>query len=503
MARKKPERLDRAAIVTIHGTGDTAAAEDGDKWWQRGSAFAQQLVAAAKAQGVEADIVPFVWCGSNSAVARERAALALVKFLGEESARRPAVHVVAHSHGGNVANDAVTRMGLPEVVRAASPVLRLIMRRQSARIASVTTVGTPFFRSRLDRVQTFRPYIAFLLAFVPAMVALAALAGAAFALIDPTGDISGGLASSGRSLPEWRRIFWSVIAFSCLTLAAAGFIVRFAFAEYLVQMRLAFTQLYQRYRSAALVRIHAIWHPNDEAIAFLQKVEALHLEPLARGAMLSRSRRGAIVSGVRFAIFILLVAPVLGLVFGAAVAGAKAAGVALPVWAPFASLFQEAYHHVWPWPLVFGLIAVAAGPIAFGLAYCANRLCFGLLPETLRPHINGFVGGTLVGMAFGRDGVETIGAVEARSHNLETDEVVLADTLADRMRVNSAEAANRLIEKYRWTLFTVGADSKADISAMATDAMTWDSLIHTTYFDQPEIAYMIARHIAAPREAPA
>ena len=33
------------------------------------------------------------------------------------------------------------------------------------------------------------------------------------------------------------------------------------------------------------------------------------------------------------------------------------------------------------------------------------------------------------------------------------------------------------------------------LSQLATDAMTWDSLIHTTYFDQPEVADMIAAHI--------
>ena len=27
--------------------------------------------------------------------------------------------------------------------------------------------------------------------------------------------------------------------------------------------------------------------------------------------------------------------------------------------------------------------------------------------------------------------------------------------------------------------------------------MTWDSLIHTTYFDQPEVAELIAEHILA------
>ncbi len=52
-----------------------------------------------------------------------------------------------------------------------------------------------------------------------------------------------------------------------------------------------------------------------------------------------------------------------------------------------------------------------------------------------------------------------------------------------------------LIGKVGWSLFTVGADTNAPLTNLATDAMTWDSLIHTTYFDQPEVAEMIAAHI--------
>jgi hypothetical protein len=65
------------------------------------------------------------------------------------------------------------------------------------------------------------------------------------------------------------------------------------------------------------------------------------------------------------------------------------------------------------------------------------------------------------------------------------------------MQAASTQAANALIEKYRWALFTVGEDTNSALSKLATDAMTWDSLIHTTYFEQPEVAEMIADFIAA------
>ena len=65
------------------------------------------------------------------------------------------------------------------------------------------------------------------------------------------------------------------------------------------------------------------------------------------------------------------------------------------------------------------------------------------------------------------------------------------------MQNGAHDAAGKLIDKYRWALFSVGGDSSASLTSLTTDAMTWDSLIHTTYFDQPEITDMIAAHIAA------
>ena len=77
-----------------------------------------------------------------------------------------------------------------------------------------------------------------------------------------------------------------------------------------------------------------------------------------------------------------------------------------------------------------------------------------------------------------------------------TQEHVLAGDCAERMKVAANGAAGKLIDKYRWALFSVGGDSSASITSLTTDAMTWDSLIHTTYFDQPEVAVAIADHVA-------
>jgi hypothetical protein len=110
--------------------------------------------------------------------------------------------------------------------------------------------------------------------------------------------------------------------------------------------------------------------------------------------------------------------------------------------------------------------------------------------------MNRFVGGVMRGVAMGRDGDQLLFGIAPKSHTHTTQELILSGECAERMQVGANAAAGQLIEKYRWSLFTVGGDTSASLTSLTTDAMTWNSLIHTTYFDQPEIAVAIGDHIA-------
>jgi hypothetical protein len=146
---------------------------------------------------------------------------------------------------------------------------------------------------------------------------------------------------------------------------------------------------------------------------------------------------------------------------------------------------------------VFILAAFLLLPLVWGAVYVLARGVFGLFPElALRGWFNRTVGAILRGMAFGRDGDDRLGGVSSKSHTHPTREVVLEGELAQRMQTNAAAAADKLIAKYRWALFSATADASESVEQMSTDAMTWDSLIHTTYFEQTEIAEMIATYIA-------
>src|SRR5262249_29591967 len=125
------------------------------------------------------------------------------------------------------------------------------------------------------------------------------------------------------------------------------------------------------------------------------------------------------------------------------------------------------------------------------------RAAVGLILEFgLRGTLNRSIGGVLKGLAFGRDGDNRIGDVAPQSHYYAVKKAELDRPVGEPMHRASQHATQELFIKCRGSMFAVGVDNSDAVNQLATDAMTWDSLIHTTYFDQPEVADMIAAHIA-------
>jgi hypothetical protein len=443
----------RIAVITVHGTGDTATSDDGPKWFQRTSVFTEQVKARLAVKGFAADILPLHWSGANSARAREKAADQLsdrIKRLSRDYQGQ--VHVIAHSHGGNVASDAASRQ-------------RWGQRPGKERIASLITVGTPFFKVRTGAAERAAAFAFMALSIVSSVIFV--IAAIVMAVLAAEGELS----FADGSLPTF-----SVIALA--TGVALYFMLKLSIEGFRRVRR-------QVRRAQGDEAVHAIWHRNDEAIAFLQKVEGMPIQPFAPGAWRRQSRQGGIVWGVRA----VLVLGTLGLLmFVPGLAGPNG----WPLLHGFARGFDSPED-----PGLAGFFLLLLAPVAFVVVYAVYRLFFGVLPDlAVRPSANKAVEGALKGMAFGRDGDERLSEVATACHRLPSYEVVLEGALAERLQANAQGAAAALIEKYRWSLFTVGSDTNAALSDIATDAMTWDSLIHTTYFDHQETAEMIADHIA-------
>jgi hypothetical protein len=121
--------------ILVHGT--FAADEDnaGEQWWQSNSRFANKLgkllpspVRVASGEEV------FHWSGQNSERARSKAAAELLSHLKKQEALGRDYHLVGHSHGGSV---------IWQMLKLAT-----VAKEPLTGLRSWTTVGTPYLQHR-------------------------------------------------------------------------------------------------------------------------------------------------------------------------------------------------------------------------------------------------------------------------------------------------------------------------------------------------------------------
>ena len=134
-------------FVLVHGTGDDNARIPGDEraWWAPNSYFNKILKKNLEAQGLNSSaqyiIDVFEWGGANSERARMRGAKALASHIRKLDAvtttEENVFVIIAHSHGGNVAIDALAQLDAKNPSTrsqvSADPKVRLVL------------VGTPVF----------------------------------------------------------------------------------------------------------------------------------------------------------------------------------------------------------------------------------------------------------------------------------------------------------------------------------------------------------------------
>jgi hypothetical protein len=133
--------------------------------------------------------------------------------------------------------------------------------------------------------------------------------------------------------------------------------------------------------------VFSIWHPNDEAIAFLQSIERVPLTAFPKSALLRGSRTPAILWSVRLVLAIVTLCTLV------------VAGNALVLFLASRHVLAEDS------PLVRGAVldntmsltvielGVGGALVFFSLFYLLIRLLFGLAPELLlRARLNGWIG---------------------------------------------------------------------------------------------------------------
>ncbi len=122
-------------VILVHGTFATSKDDCGEAWWQVGSPTYRALKERLPAQ---VDLVGngnvFRWSGENSERARSKAAAQLLDFLRAYETEGQRYHLIGHSHGGSVIWSALK--------------LATIRRKELRQLQSWSTVGTPFLHQR-------------------------------------------------------------------------------------------------------------------------------------------------------------------------------------------------------------------------------------------------------------------------------------------------------------------------------------------------------------------
>jgi hypothetical protein len=436
------------SIITVHGTGDSAESDTGEKWWQKGSPFAERLQARLKEARVESRIEPFIWSGANNAFERERASEKLCNMIKRVRRTGRRINVIAHSHGGNVANDAAIDLHWGRTRKGDQP------------IASLITIGTPYLKSPVTQFQRWGAYVFSVIAILGAVVL--GVAGAASLVAD--------------FLQGWRPQTGLVLAL----LATGAVLFFFMVREALQGMRRVGRS---RIGGAEGVSIYSITHPADEAVSALVGIEKVEIAPFPPWSMLQGSRIGGILWAVRIVLVfvvgssLLLLASLLGLY--------NRFDAALGVDPTNAMTYLS----------VFGIMLGAGAALWFGV-YLLYRLLFGLVPEVLaRGRLNRMLQDVFRGMAFGSVGDQRPGAVRTTSYAFDTEEMPFDETLKQKLMAKAEVGVTLLLAKYRADIFNINADYKDLFTRIPKDTQTWDGLVHTTYFDHEEIVEAIAHRI--------
>lgn len=435
-------------VVTVHGTWASDRGTREAKWWEAHSAFSSAVAERLGRHSVDFKFIEFAWSGANSDRARTAAAVALAKTLKKLTLDGcDNLHIVAHSHGGNVVEEAIARLNRFSLVDW--------MRRRSIRpqIRTVVSVGTPFFKTSIPLIR--RISIGGLLLAVPGIFTFA-LAGINAVENPPFGP---GAPTGGSIVISWAMIF-SVPFLSLISL------IFFA--------RQAIDVIERSFpRRLVVPSWLAIHHTSDEAISLLKFSERQNIKFFE-----SKTVRLALVRAVEtFSILLFS----FGVLAGAGVffiqaffQGFTSDNRFLPMMP--ATIAAYAFPILW---LVAAILGTFLSPL---LAMLGNRL----------------LNGRLQSLAYGQDFQHAISEIQEKPHTLPSTVRVIDGIWSQRMLSNANVALKSSIDKNHAAFFRTDLGfSLEELAARTTADGFFDGLIHTSYFAHEEIVDVVAHHIAS------
>jgi hypothetical protein len=443
--------MSRTVFLTVHGTFDGVPNPVEPRWWEPASAFWRTIFAPSQYGTLTGTVKSFVWSGKNSAFERELAARALVSELKALRKDFDNIHLIGHSHGGNVIEDALERIAWNGARRPS-----LSKHRCPSKVRSVTTLGTPF----LDRREpVLRKILIILMLILVVLVGL--LIG--FALI-AVFWLSGGLKALTSDLTRLLP-FYLAMAAICVALV--------------LPLLLLFIRNWHTLRFRRSTRTPANWlsifHPQDEAIFLLTSTNNANYEFYQSGVIAANVRR-RIDAAVIFAASASLLLFI-------------AAFVATFLNLPGIALFGTTYTGAEALAVLATIVLMATPVLAF------VRLFVGLFDTPLRSWANGQIRAILKGLSFGEDHHVNLVNVAAVPFVFECSGVPVTgptgDTMAEDAKKSFIDYVSASHQCISWQTAKANTDAIGDMLMGLTTVRT----IHSAYFSHPEIVAMITHHM--------
>ena len=473
-----------ATLIFVHGTF-ASGPEGGHRWWQRGSAFDGHLHHLIGAENGDVAVERFVWDGNNSVASRRAAGNVLYrKMIDLEKAERPYC-LVGHSHGGSVIADALMRAA--------------IERQPLQHLRRWITVGTPFIVpqkarflfSRLNRLG--RAVLVAIITF-----AFCATLASFSSFEDDPGALAAAILSVAivpyllvyltlwlidrrrhwhfrrRALAKFDKTFaarwfglWHKDDEAICGLAALGSANRAIFDRMFAVPALSMLAVV-----LFPILVYAVFSNQDLAQWLLDH----HLRTFGPGKLKGIVEAAALKGGgrevgINFVLLLTTGGEAFTLIFPASPSTARALfliGV-VPITALLLSL------------IILMLVTFLAMPVSIVLSHLLNASTWAQLRRT----------------GFGGD-VQGESEIEARTVPVGFSRrcATLPDEVASELSAVSNAVAAKSISKLREAINAIAFAKDESRRGALAEYLTWNELIHTTYFDAPAVRKLIAYAIA-------
>lgn len=481
-------------ILTVHGTF-AGGKEAGTDWWQRGSPFQQRIAELVDSGDGKLEFQPFMWDGLNSETSRRTAGLVLFeRMLALEAAGEP-YSIIGHSHGGSVISAALLEAAKRD--------------NELEQMRSWLTIGTPFIQTRKERFLFGRLGLFGKSVYV-ALLTVSLLIMAAF--YPHIGD-------------NFNRYGYLVVGE--IALFFLPFILFYAIASYLDGQRLhLYNATVRNFAELCFsARWLSLWHANDEAVQGLRAVKSAHMDIFPKGFAIGPLSLTSIVILPLFVLFLIFASDSITdiydhakrsdwivqdiekrVVFSAhrdATASVKAKKIMVLVASTAARLTGTTRLHAGEHDLntgtIISLLAVIAyyAIIALALAMLITAIVNALARWTshgLSRRLNPITMNQIRAMALGSDTIADR-AVDAEEWPMWLGHGYppLPEPLSAQLQAVSDAAVSKAVPKFRNAArqFT-STESRQEKIDMLSEYLTWEELIHTSYFQNPQFCKLIA-----------